>query len=496
MKIQGVCNHHDLGALGAAVNRRATERQLEIMKGGGRERHPHQPQSAVARAARMCDRMGLLVMDESFDMWRIPKVPQRLQQVFRRMVGARRARHGAPRPQSSEHHHVEHRQRDPRAGARRRRGDGEAADRSSSTRRIPRAPRRRRSTTGPNAIKNGLADEVDFPGFNYKPMHYEQILKEHPNWIIYGSETASCVSSRGVYHLPIDEVRESIRRSSSPATTSSRRRGPTVPTWSSLTQDKLPEGAGRIRLDGLRLHRRADAVFRAARRHQTDWPARSSYFGMVDLAGFPKDRYYLYQSEWTKKPMVHVLPHWNWAGREGQNIPVMAYTNADEVELFLNGKSLGRKKRFSEPVEMPVGPNVSPDRKFLTKYRLEWQVPYQPGQSESGGVRGRQAGGGGRRSHGGRSGAGQAGGGPRRDPGRWRRPFVRHGAGGRQGGNLCPMADNLVQFESPGPGQIAARGQRQCRDRGAVPGRSSQGVQRAGAADCPLSQKDKRDESM
>jgi beta-galactosidase len=100
---------------------------------------------------------------------------------------------------------------------------------------------------------------------------------------------------------------------------------------------------------------------------------------MVDLAGFPKDRYYLYQSVWSKAPMVHVLPHWNWAGREGQNIPVMAYSNGDEVELFLNGKSLGRKKRFSEPVEIPVGNNISPDHKFSTRYRLLWQVPYQPG---------------------------------------------------------------------------------------------------------------------
>jgi len=89
---------------------------------------------------------------------------------------------------------------------------------------------------------------------------------------------------------------------------------------------------------------------------------------MVDLAGFPKDRYYLYQSLWSKKPMVHVVPaNWNW--KEGQTIPVMLYSNADETELFLNGKSLGRKKRFSEPVELPVGPNVSPDKKFSSKFR-------------------------------------------------------------------------------------------------------------------------------
>jgi beta-galactosidase len=109
-----------------------------------------------------------------------------------------------------------------------------------------------------------------------------------------------------------------------------------------------------------------------------DWPARSSYFGFIDLAGFPKDRYYLYQSQWTSKPMVHLLPHWNWAGHEGQPIPVMAYSNASEVELFLNGKSLGKKLR-GETWEMPVGENVSADGKFVTKYRRVWQVPYAPG---------------------------------------------------------------------------------------------------------------------
>jgi beta-galactosidase len=124
---------------------------------------------------------------------------------------------------------------------------------------------------------------------------------------------------------------------------------------------------------------------------KSDWPARSSYFGFIDLAGFPKDRYYLYQSEWTKAPMVHLLPHWNWAGHEGQPIPVMVYSNGDEVELLLNGQSLGRKKRYSEPVALPVGRNVIggvgrtadkdliQDGKFLSKWRLEWQVPYAPG---------------------------------------------------------------------------------------------------------------------
>src|SRR5580700_3124746 len=236
---------------------------------------------------------------------------------------------------------------------------------------------RKRSGSRACSIKKNLADEVDIPGFNYQPMRYEQIMKEHPTWVIYGSETASCVSSRGVYHLPIQKYDKdpSLQISSYDII---------APPWAYCPdvdftyQDRFPQVLGEFVWTGFDYIGEPTPFF-GGPNSGADWPARSSYFGMVDLAGFPKDRYYLYQSQWTKQPMVHVLPHWNWQGREGQAIPVMAYTNADEVELFLNGKSLGRKKRFSEPVELPVGPNVSADRKFLSKYRLEWQVPYAPG---------------------------------------------------------------------------------------------------------------------
>ena len=112
----------------------------------------------------------------------------------------------------------------------------------------------------------------------------------------------------------------------------------------------------------------------------------------MDLAGFPKDRYYLYQSQWTTEPMVHVLPHWNWAGREGQPIPVMAYTNAEEVELFLNGKSLGRKKNGAEPVEIPVGQNVSDDLEVHDEVPARVAGAVRAGHAEGRGLQGRQAG--------------------------------------------------------------------------------------------------------
>jgi len=187
-----------------------------------------------------------------------------------------------------------------------------------------------------------------------------------------------------------------------------------------------------------------------------DWPARSSYFGMVDLGGFPKDRYYLYQSVWTHEPMVHVLPHWNWQGHEGQNIPVMVYSNAEEVELSLNGRSLGRQKTFNTPIELPAGPNVSETRTIQSKYRLLWNVPYQPGALTATAY-----------SHGkvvAQDEMHTAG-----PPARIELVADRNAIAADgddlsfvtvrildREGHLCPLADNLVKFNVTGAGSIAA----------------------------------------
>jgi beta-galactosidase len=174
------------------------------------------------------------------------------------------------------------------------------------------------------------------------------------------------------------------------------------------------------------------------------------------LAGFPKDRYYLYKSHWTKDPVVHVSPHWNWAGKEGQTIPIMVYTNAEEVELFVNGKSLGRKKLGVDTVVMPVGANVNQQRQFTSKYRLEWEAPYAPGSLRAVGYKGgkqyavdeiRTAG----------------------PPARLKLipDRAKITADGRdlsfvtvrvedRDGNLCPLADNLVRFQVTGAGRREA----------------------------------------
>jgi beta-galactosidase len=377
MKLQGVCNHADLGALGMAVNRRATERQLQIMKAAGVNaiRTSHNPPSP--ELLEFCDRLGLVVMDEAFDMWRIPKVPNGYSKYFdewserdvRDMV-RRDRNHPSIIMWSIGNEIPEQGSKDGWKDAKRLVDFFHQED--------PTRPTTSAFNNWSDAIANKLADQVDVPGFNYKPMFYEKVLQDHPDWAIFGSETASTVSSRGVYHLPIEkyEKHDSLQISSYDII---------VPAWATppdvefAAQDRFPNVMGEFVWTGFDYLGEPTPYFGGRGPNEKDWPARSSYFGMVDLAGFPKDRYYLYQSVWSKAPMVHVLPHWNWAGREGQNIPVMAYSNGDEVELFLNGKSLGRKKRFSEPVEIPVGNNISPDHKFSTRYRLLWQVPYQPG---------------------------------------------------------------------------------------------------------------------
>jgi beta-galactosidase len=378
LKLKGVCLHHDLGALGAAVNRRATERQLQIMKAAGVNaiRTSHNPPSP--ELLEFADRLGLLVMDEAFDMWRIPKVPNGYSKYFdewserdlRDMV-RRDRNHPSIILWSIGNEVLEQKSPDGWREARRLTAFFHEED--------PTRPTTSAFNDWDFAIQNKLADEVDIPGFNYQPMHYEQIMQEHPKWIIFGSETASCVSSRGTYQLPLEKYEKdpSLQISSYDIIT---------PHWAYCPdleftyQDMFPNVLGEFVWTGFDYIGEPTPYFGwQGQDNSHDWPARSSYFGMVDLAGFPKDRYYLYQSIWLSTPMVHVLPHWNWEGREGQNILVMVYSNGDEMELFLNGKSLGRKKRFSEPVELPVTARVSADLKFLSKYRLLWQVPYRPG---------------------------------------------------------------------------------------------------------------------
>jgi len=452
-KLHGVCLHHDLGALGAAVNRRALERQIEILKGAGVNaiRTSHNP--PAPELLELTDRMGIVVMDEVFDMWRMPKVPNGYSKYFDAWS-----------------------ERDVRDFVRRDRNHpsiilwsigNEIPEQNSSdgwkeARRLsdlfheedPTRP----TTTAMNqweaAIRNHFADQVDIKGFNYSPTHYDQIRSGHPDWVVYGSETASCVSSRGEYRWPLVAYEKPPSHQVSSYDT-------VAPVWAYCPdvefthQDKLPL-PGEFVWTGFDYLGEPTPYWEWRTSHEGDWPARSSYFGFIDLAGFPKDRYYLYQSQWTSKPMVHIVPQrWNWEGKEGENIPVFVYTNAQEVELALNGKSLGRKQRLSEAFEIPVNPRVSADGKFLTRYRLAWEVPYRPGAIEARGYSG------GREVA--RDQVRTAGAPARIALSADRNPVEADGDDlsyvsvriEDRDGNLCPLADNLVRFQATGAGDIA-----------------------------------------
>jgi beta-galactosidase len=454
LKLQGVCLHHDLGALGAAVNVRATERQLEIMKAMGVNaiRTSHNPPSP--ELLDLADRMGFLVIDEAFDMWKRTKIPNGHGKYFdewgerdlRDMI-RRDRNHPSVFMWSIGNEILE--QAFPEGGAMATRLT-EICHEEDPTRPV---------TAGlnqfDNAIRNGLADAVDVPGFNYQTRHYERALKEHSGWIIYTAESASTVSSRGSYHLPIEKYQKHPAHEITSYDVIAPRWA-YIPDFEFSMQEKLPNVLGEFVWTGFDYLGEPTPYFGWQEPHdENDWPARSSYFGIVDLAGFPKDRYYLYQSVWTREPMVHVLPHWNWPGREGQPIPVVAYSNAEEVELFLNGTSLGRQKRGAEPMTLPVGSSVNEQGTFASKYRLLWEVRYQPGAlravaySNDKQVATKEV---------------RTGGPPARVVLHPDRSEIT--ADGRDlsfitvriedaNGTLCPLADNLVKFSLRGPGSIA-----------------------------------------
>jgi beta-galactosidase len=456
LKLHGVCDHHDLGALGAAVNRRAIERQLQILKGAGVNalRTSHNP--PAPEILEYCDRLGILVMDEAFDMWRIAKVPNGYSKYFAdwseddaRDMARRDRNHPSVVLWSigNEIPEQDHPEAEGWKEARRLTGFFHEEDPTRLTTSAFNSWR--------NAIKNKMADEVDIPGFNYAPSHYEQVLKEHPDWIIVGSETASCVSSRGVYHLPMlaYERPASLQISSYDTVAASWAMCPDVEF---SYQDKLPQVLGEFVWTGFDYLGEPTPYWEWREKDRNDWPARSSYFGFIDLAGFPKDRYYLYQSQWTAKPMVHLLPHWNWEGEEGQKIPVMAYSNAQEVELFLNGKSLGKKARYSDAFVMPVNKRTDESLKFTTKYRRVWQVPYEPGTLKAVAYEnGKQA----------AVEEVRTAGAPAKVKLAADRTTIQADGDDLsfitvriedQHGNLCPNADNLVHFAVTGAGSIAA----------------------------------------
>ena len=383
VKIQGVCDHHDLGALGAAINVRALERQLEILKemGVNAIRTSHNP--PAPELLELCDRMGLVVMDEAFDAWRRAKKRNDYHLLFddwhekdvRAMV--RRDRNHPSIILWSIGNEIGE-QRDA-AGHQIAMTLAKIVREEDSTRPV---------TAGANVNEsgyNGFQKTIEVFGYNYKPTEYGAFRAINPNIPLFASETASTVSSRGEYFFPVFE--DKSRGKADFQVSSYDLYAPpwaTPPDTEFRGQDEFPFSAGEFVWTGFdylgeptpyggdsgipltftdpAVQTRVNAEIRDTGRIKV--PSRSSYFGIVDLCGFKKDRFYIYQARWRPDfPMAHILPHWNWPERAGQITPVHVYTSGDEAELFLNGKSLGRKKK---------------DR---YEYRLRWDdVKYQPGE--------------------------------------------------------------------------------------------------------------------
>jgi len=380
--IQGVCMHHDLGALGTAINLRALERQLEILQemGVNAIRTSHNP--PAPELLDLADRMGFLVLDEAFDAWAEEKTPQDYHTLF-----------------AAWH------EKDLRAQIRRDRnhpsvfawsigneipeqGSPEGWKLAANLAEIAHGEDRTRPVTmADNHIDsgyNGFQEVVDLFGYNYKPQEYAKFHAHAPHIPLFGSETASTVSSRGEYMFPVsDDKSKGLADFQVSSYDLSAPPWATPPDAEFRGQDDNPNVAGEFVWTGFDYlgeptpynsdatnilnftdpARQQRAAKELAELKTITVPSRSSYFGIVDLAGFKKDRFYIYQARWRPElPMAHLLPHWNWPERVGQVTPVHLYTSGDEAELFLNGHSLGRKKR---------GPR---------DYRLRWDdVVYQPG---------------------------------------------------------------------------------------------------------------------
>ncbi|MGI4734694.1 MAG: beta-galactosidase GalB [Janthinobacterium lividum] len=362
-KFKGVCNHHDLGPLGTAVNTAALRHQLTLLKDMGCDAIRTSHNMPAPELVTLCDELGFMLMVESFDEWKSPKVKNGYSQYF---------------DEWSEKDLVNmvHRDRNHPSVIMWSIGN-EVPDQSS-----PNGPQlvkrlqdivHREDPTRPvtagmdrfdDDFKYGFAAALDIPGFNYKPLRYPEAYGKLPQGFLLGSETASTVSSRGVYKFPAVLAKDKqYPDNQSSSYDLEACRWSQIPDIEFAAQDDLPYVLGEFVWTGF-------DYLGEPTPYDEKWPSHSSYFGIIDLASQPKDRYYLYRARWnTTQPTLHLLPHWTWPGREGQPTPVFCYTNYPSAELFVNGKSQGRQTKAAAGATDPQ-----------TRFRLEWKdVVYQPG---------------------------------------------------------------------------------------------------------------------
>lgn len=360
-KIKGVCLHHDLGPLGAAENKAALIRQIKMMKQMGCDaiRTAHNMPSTLQM--ELCDSLGMMVMAESFDMWIYPKCKNGYAKFFKEWSD------------KDITNLVKHHRNHPSiimwsiGNEIPEQWSQEGVEISRHLQEIchqldPSRPVTQGMDKAEDALKSGFAQVMDVPGFNYRVHKYFKNIEQLPQGFLLGSETASTVSSRGVYKFPVmvsDKATYPDGQCSSYDTE--------YCSWSNLPDDDWKMQDDYSWVIGEFVWTGYDYLGEPTP-YDTYWPSRSSYFGICDLAGLPKDRYYMYRARWNEQQhTTHLLPHWNWKGREGEVTPVYCYTDGVEGELFVNGKSQGRVRKDKSS--------------RLDRYRLRWNnVKYEPGE--------------------------------------------------------------------------------------------------------------------
>nr|WP_297168428.1 glycoside hydrolase family 2 TIM barrel-domain containing protein [uncultured Dysgonomonas sp.] len=361
-KFQGVCNHHDLGPLGSAINVAALRRQLTMLKDMGCDAIRTAHNMPAPELVELCDEMGFMMMIEPFDEWDIAKCANGYHRFFDEwaendMVNMiRNYRNNAsvimwsignevPTQCSPEGYKVASFLQD-------------ICHREDPTRPV---------TCGMDQVtcvlNNGFAAMLDVPGFNYRVHRYEEAYNKLPQNLVLGTETSSTVSSRGVYKFPVEKKANAVYDDHQSSSYDFE-----YCDWSNLPDDDLALADDHDWTMGQFVWTGFDYLGEPSPYDTDAWPNHSSMFGIIDLASIPKDRYYLYRSIWNKNDnTLHILPHWNWEGREGQKTPVFVYTNYPSAELFINGKSYGKQTKNDSSVQ--------------SRYRLMWMdAVYEPGE--------------------------------------------------------------------------------------------------------------------
>ena len=377
-KFQGVCMHHDLGPIGAAVNKSALRRQLTILKDMGCDAIRTSHNMPAEELIELCDEMGFMVMLENFDEWDAAKCRNGYHRFFDKDSGdgmkwaekdminmLRHFRNNASVVMWSIGNEV------PSQWAE---GGLEVAAwlQDICHREDPTRPVTCGMDQFDAVLGNGFAAQLDVAGFNYKVDRYKQAYSLLPQGIILGSETASTVSSRGVYHFPVKlgaQITDADHQSSSYDTE--------YCWWSNIPDEDFAADEDYPWCIGQFVWTGFDYIGEPTPYDTDAWPNHTSVFGIVDLAYIPKDRFYLYRSLWNEnEPTLHVLPHWNWKGREGQVTPVHVYTSYPSAELFVNGQSQGVRTKAA-----PSGKTPELGRRAMERYRLMWdEVIYRPGE--------------------------------------------------------------------------------------------------------------------